>query len=241
MRVRIKNKMKTLITIPAYNEEKIVKESLKKLLDYCDENIEGEVEIVVSENGSKDGTEDIVKEMNDSRLEYFNTEPGKGKAVLESWKKKSAQVYVFMDADISTDLKSLRPLINAVVSEGYDMAIGSRFHEKSEVTRSFFRRFLSIGLNTILKIFFRTKIKDTTCGFKAINNKVKKEILPHIKNQEWFFDTELVILAEKKGLKIHEIPVDWHDDAEARESRVQPFGLVWNYLKEVIKLKSRLK
>lgn len=229
-----------LIAIPCYLEGSIIEASLNRVVEYCDREFGSGYRIVVAENGSKDQTEKIVAGLDNPKIFYCHTVPGKGSAVIEAWMASQARSYVFLDADLSTDLRSLSNLIRAISEGGYDIATGSRFIEESKVNRGFTRRFMSITLNIILRIFFHTSIRDTTCGFKAVNKKVVDELLPKIKNRQWFFDTELLILAEKNKFRIKEIPVEWSDDREKRDSKVEPLKLSLEYLKEIIRLKKRI-
>ena len=236
--------MKFLIVVPAYNEEKILKQNILKLLAFCQKNLFGNWEIIISDNNSTDDTGKIGQHLaaDNSKIQYFDVGlRGKGLAIKTAWEKFNADVYCFMDADLATDLKALPELIGGVGSQKYDIVVGSRFHEDSKVKRILVRKIFSWGYQFMLKILLGVKIKDVPCGFKAINQKVKENVLPKIQNTKWFFDSELVILAEKAGYKIQEIPVDWADPRSAEDkSRVNPVSLAFAYLKEVIALKKRL-
>lgn len=236
--------MKFLIVVPAYNEEKILKQNILKLLAFCQKNLFGSWEIIISDNNSTDATGKIGQHLaaNNSNIKYLDVgSRGKGLAIKTAWEKFNADVYCFMDADLATGLKALPELIGGVGSQKYDIVVGSRFHEDSKVKRVLVRKIFSRGYQFMLKILLGVKIKDVPCGFKAINQKIKENILPKIQNTKWFFDSELVILAEKAGYKIQEIPVDWVDPRSAEDkSRVNPVGLAFAYLKEIINLKKRL-
>jgi len=142
---------------------------------------------------------------------------------------------------LATDLSSF-PLLISKIKKGSDLVIGSRFHHDSKVKRLFLRRFFSSGYFLMAKLLVGTKIKDLPCGFKAINAKIKENILPLVKNKKWFFDSELTILAEKSNYKIKEIPVVWQDFREGEDkTRVSPFSLSLVYIKELLSLRKRLK
>ncbi|HDQ23168.1 MAG TPA: glycosyltransferase [Candidatus Uhrbacteria bacterium] len=237
--------MKILIAIPAYNEEKIIRENVLKLFNFLDQNLGGyDYKVIIADNNSGDQTGSIVKDLekNIEKLEYFYlSQKGKGLAVMRAWQKFQAEfdIFVFMDADLSTNLKALPFLIEAI-NQGYDIAVGSRYLKGSETDRSLGRKFFSFGYRLALKIMLGMKTKDLSCGFKACNQKVIKEILPQIENQTWFFDTEMVWLAEKKGYKIKEVPVHWREPrGHEDKTRVNLLGVSWLYLKEIWRLKKR--
>ena len=234
--------MKLLIVLPCLNEEKILEKNVLMLQKYLLENLRKyDWRIVIADNNSSDKTAEIGKnlEIKYSRVYYFYlTKTGKGLAVLTVWQKFDSDIYVFMDADLSTDLSALRPLVESIDKEGNDVAVGSRYLKGSQVKRSFSRRMFSLGYRILLKLFFQLRVKDAPCGFKAVNKKIIQDIVPNVKNKQWFFDTEILVLAQKKKFKIKEIPVSWRD--HGTESRVRVFSLSWSYFKEIIKLFFRL-
>jgi len=236
--------MGVIIVIPAYNEELILEKSILKLFSFCQNNLDLDWQIIIADNDSSDQTGKIAQNLAAKfwQIKYFFVDvKGKGAAIKTAWQKSSAEIYCFMDADLATDLVALPELIREI-GAGHDLVVGSRFHRQSKVSRSLVRKLVSLAYRLVLKIILKTKINDAPCGFKAINHKVKQDILPQIRNQEWFFDSEMVILAEKKGFKIKEIPVIWHDPREGKDkSRVKTLSLGLAYFKEVLKLKKRLK
>ena len=204
--------MKVLIVIPVYNEEKIIINNLKQLFQYLEENLaDYDYQVVIADNVSTDQTALLVKNLSATlaNLEYLyiSQKASKGAAVIKAWQKyqNDFDVFCFMDADLATDLEALLPLVKAIEYDGYDLAIGSRYLKDSKVKRTFSRKIFSLTYRLFLKIFLGTKIKDFPCGFKAVNQKIVKEIIPQIKNQTWFFDSEMLYLAEKAGYKIKEI------------------------------------
>jgi len=236
--------MKVVIALPAYNEEKIIESNIIKLAEFATKNIVDEWIIIIADNASLDNTAEIAMRLalESSFIKYlFVPQKGKGRAIKAAWESEKADIYIFMDADLSTDISALPKLIEKIKA-GNDLAVGSRYLVDSKVTRSIWRIAFSRFYFIILKILIGLKSSDAPCGFKAINNKTKEIILPQIENMEWFFDSELLILSEKNQLKISEIPVIWQDIRESNDkSRVNPFAVGWDYLKEVIKLKKRLK
>lgn len=237
--------MRLLIAIPAYNEEKIIQKNVLALCQFCNVRMsQYDWMCVVADNSSTDATGAIITKLSLDmpRVKYMLVEKrGKGIAIRQAWSKYESDIYCFMDADLAVDIEALPKLISAIAEEHYDMACGSRFHKDSQVRRSFVRKIISLGYRFLLRLFFQLKIKDAPCGFKAINQKIKAEILPKVKNNEWFFDSELVILAERLGYKIKEIPVRWEEkDEKGRKSRVSIFSLSIEYLKKALELKKRL-
>ncbi len=233
--------MKILIAIPVYNEEAILAENVMKIYDFLKKNIADDWQIVIADNNSIDQTSDIGKNLEKKfgEIKYLHIpQKGKGRAIRAAWESADAEVYIFMDADLATDLSALPALITAVGRENYDLAAGARFHKDSKVNRSLLRKFISKTYRFVLGLILNLKTKDAPCGFKAVNYKIVKNILPQIKNNEWFFDTELVILAEKENYKIKEIPVIWTEHKKiGRKSRVSFIKVSLGYLKEIWRLK----
>lgn len=233
--------MKILIVIPVYNEEKIIDSNLRQLLSFCQRNFNpADFLILVADNASTDKTRQITTNLaqESSQIEYlFIPQKGKGLAIATAWQTHVSlfDYFVFMDADLATDLSAVPELLQAL-GQGADLAIGSRYLPQSRVVRSRLRRLFSFSYRNFLALFLQTKIKDFPCGFKAVTQKVVQDIVPQIKNQTWFFDTELVYLAEQAGLKIKEIPVTWAEP-QGRESRVRLAKVSWQYLREVWRLK----
>lgn len=225
------------IVLPVYNEELILKKNTLQVFDFCKKNITGQWQIIISDNGSMDQTMDIGQKLANKQIKYYRTEnQGKGYGVIKAWQNFLSDVYIFMDADLSTDLKSLPGLISGI-ENGYDIVAGSRYTKNSHVSRPLLRKIFSLGLKIILKISFSLKIKDAPCGFKAVSHKVVLKILPAIKNRTWFFDTEMLILAQRAGLKIKEIPVNWQESE--RQSRVHTFKVIKDYLINIFLIYAR--
>ena len=232
------------ITIPVFNEEDILHHNILKVLNFCEKNLKWDWQIVIVDNGSIDQTAEIGKKLatDYNKVKYLHLEAvGKGIAIKSGWQQETADFYLFMDADLATDLSAIL-LAVAELNAGADLVLGSRFHPASRVNRSLMRKIFSFGYRLVLKLFLKTKISDAPCGFKAINNRVKESILPQVRDDQWFFDSELVVLAEYNNFRIVEIPVIWQDRrAGKNKSRVKVFNLSWAYLVEVLKLRKRLK
>jgi glycosyltransferase involved in cell wall biosynthesis len=176
--------------------------------------------IVIADNASVDDTPAVSRrlaEQSEGEVEYVRIErKGRGYALKQTWGQSTAEVMSYMDVDLSTGLDAFPALIRAVADEGYGVATGSRLHKKSKVDRSFKRQALSVGYNGIIKAVMRTRFSDAQCGFKAITREVARRVLPLVEDNNWFFDTELLILAEKMGYRIKDIPVTWLEDKDTR-------------------------
>lgn len=205
------------IVIPVYNEEKALEESIDRLLDFLKKTVkEYQWQVIIADNGSTDKTPIISQKL--SRRYHFVTslrlqQKGRGRAVKMAWQKSRADIVSYMDVDLSTSLEHLPNLIEAIAKKNYDLAIGSRLLPKSHVyNRTLKREIISRSYNLLIKLLFRTQFSDAQCGFKAANQQIVKKILPLIGDNDWFFDSELLIMAEKLGYRIFEEPVTWADD-----------------------------
>lgn len=228
------------IVIPVYNEEKELEKSILKLLDYCKKSLTNyNWHITIADNASVDNTPVIaaVLSKENSEISHFRLEQkGRGRAVKQAWSQANADYSVYMDLDLSTDLIHLTPLLKAL-ENGYDIAIGSRLAKGAKVEgRTFLRELTSRALNFLfIQFFFRTHFNDAQCGFKAVNSKVVQKLLPHIKDNGWFFDGELLIVGEKSGYKIYEEPVHWTDNPG---STVRLVSTIWGDIKVMWRLLS---
>ena len=227
------------IVIPVLNEEVALAGCIEKLYAFTDDYPERDWRIVVADHGSTDRTTEIATELSEkhsslslSRLD----QRGRGRALKKAWGESDADVRLYMDVDLSTDLKALPLLVAAIADDGYEVAIGSRLTKGSEVVdRTLKREITSRGYNVLIHLFFpRTKFKDAQCGFKAISRKTAENILPLVKDNAWFLDTELLLLAGKVGYDIKEIPVHWKDDPD---TRVKIVSTAWQDVKGLIRLR----
>ena len=206
------------VVIPVYNEEAALPTSVAKLREFLRDNLSLPWTIVIADNGSIDHTLAVAQELAAQYpdVTYIHLpEKGRGRALRKAWLESTADIVSYMDVDLSTDLKAFPPLV-AAVEEGYDVAIGTRLASKSQIKRSLKREFISRCYNLLIKAMFFTRFSDAQCGFKAMSRKAVQELVPLIVNQEWFFDTELLILAEKKGYRVKEIAVEWLEDPDTR-------------------------
>jgi glycosyltransferase AglD len=203
-----------LIVIPAHNEEKIIRYKINTVLNYLNgKNLGVNWRILVAENGSRDKTIKELEKIPKSKHFSYVSLPvrSRSKALLAAWLSNDADYYMFMDADLSTDIKHIPELVK-YLNKDYDIVIGSRRLKNSEVKRLFFRKVLSSCFHFLMKLIFGLKIQDYQCGFKAFNRKIKEHILPQLKyTDEGFLDTEMMVVANSKGYTIKEIPVKWYD------------------------------
>ena len=193
--------------------------------------------IVVADNASTDRTfaiaQDLVARWPGQVAVVHLDQKGRGRALRRAWTASDADVVCYMDVDLSTDLRFVPTLLEAL-SSGYDVAFGSRLMPGAQVQRGLKREFISRCYNLIIKLFFWHHFWDAQCGFKGVTRRVVREILPLVKDQAWFFDTELLLIAEKNGYRLKEIPVAWADDPD---SRVKIVKTAWEDLKGLWRLK----
>lgn len=203
------------IVIPVYNEQNDLASSVRRLDDQLARSFPYPYRITIADNASTDSTWQIAQELSDELPSVSGVHlplKGRGRALKKVWLDSSADVVAYMDVDMSTDLKAFFPLIAPLISGHSDVAIGSRLARGSRVQRGPKRELISRGYNLLLHAGLRTKFSDAQCGFKAVRRDVAQRLLPLVEDDNWFFDTELLVLAERAGLRIHEVPVDWVDD-----------------------------
>jgi len=207
------------VVIPVYNEEADLEPSVRRLHRYLRESLPVTFRITIADNASTDGTGAIAMRLTDELTDvvYLRLdEKGRGRALRAAWGASDATVLAYMDVDLSTDLAALLPLIAPLLTGHSDLAIGSRLARGSNVVRGVKRELISRCYNVILRGTLAARFTDAQCGFKAIRRDVAAELLPLIQDNSWFFDTELLVLAQRCGLRIHEVPVDWIDDPDSR-------------------------
>lgn len=230
-------KLKVKIVLPVYNEEEELEEHTLRLHDFLKRTLKNfEWQIVITDNASTDKTLEVAKRLTKEypEISFLHLEEkGRGRAVNKAWMSGDADIMAYMDIDLSTDLKHFPHLVKSL-TEGYDIAIGSRLLSKSVVKgRTFKREIISRGYNFLIKILFWVKFSDAQCGFKAITKEVAQKLLPKIQDNAWFFDSELLIVGEKSGYKIYEEPVTWVDNPG---STVRVLGTIMGDLKGLWRL-----
>ncbi len=206
------------VVVPVHDEEAGLERSVRRLHAFL-ATFPFPARITIADNASADGTWRIARRLEGElpgvramRLD----QKGRGRALRAAWRDSDAPVLAYMDVDLSTDLAGLLPLVAPLVSGHSDLAIGSRRARGSRVVRGPKRDILSRGYNLLLRATLRTRFSDAQCGFKAIRADAARRLLPLVENDAWFFDTEMLVLAERAGMRIHEVPVDWVDDPDSR-------------------------
>lgn len=207
------------VVIPVYNEERALPGCVEVLKSYLDEQFPFEWTITIVDNASTDATLAVAGELaettNQVRVLHLE-EKGRGRALRTAWQWSDADVVAYMDVDLSTGLDALLPLVAPLVNGHSDVSIGSRLAPGSRTVRGPKRELISRGYNAIIRLTHGAKFSDAQCGFKAARTDVIRPLLDHVKDDNWFFDTELLLLAEHNGLRVHEVPVDWVEDVDTR-------------------------
>jgi putative flippase GtrA len=207
------------IVVPVKDEETDLAPSVRRLQAFLAGGFPFTAHITIADNGSTDGTWDIATGLAAGLAGVSAVqlaEPGRGRALRSIWSRSECDVLAYMDVDLSTDLNALLPLVAPLMSGHSDVAIGTRLARGSRVRRGPRREVISRGYNLLLHATLGTGFSDAQCGFKAIRRDQARELLPRTQDGGWFFDTELLVLAERAGLRIHEVPVDWTDDPDSR-------------------------
>jgi putative flippase GtrA len=224
------------VVIPVHNEERALAHAVYRLHRFLSTRLPFSWRILIADNASSDATPEIARALAQMlpgvemlRLE----EKGRGRALRAAWSGSDARVVCYMDVDLSTDLNALLPLLAPLLSGHSEVAIGTRLARKARVERGLKREFISQAYNRLLRLVLRARFSDAQCGFKAVRGDVLRGLLSDVRDDAWFFDTELLILAQRRGLRIHEVPVDWIED---RDSRVQVLATALADLRGVARL-----
>jgi glycosyltransferase involved in cell wall biosynthesis len=209
------------VVVPVYNEERALPQSIPTLSTFLEsDKFPYDWTIIIGDNASIDDTPAVSRQLEGAsggKVKYVRIErKGRGYALKQIWGASQADISSYMDVDLSTGIEAFPELIGAIAEKGYDVAIGSRLASRSKVTRSIKRRVLTRGYNSIIKAMFFTRFSDAQCGFKAVSRDAARRILPLIEDNNWFFDTELLILAEKMGCRVYDVPVEWTEDTDTR-------------------------
>ena len=228
-----------------YNEERTIDSQINKLYKVLSalNNDENQFQILIADNGSTDGTKCIAESLA-AKLDGVSLisvgQKGVGLALRKAWEDSQADIVGYMDLDLATDVIHINQVISIFLHEESDVINASRLLPTSRVrNRKISRAISSRGLNSILKVIFRTRISDAMCGFKF----VKRSVLEHViangaKSNGWFFATQLLLVAEMMGFKVKEIPVNWVDDGN---SKVKILSLSKQYLSEIFELRALIK
>lgn len=224
------------IVVPVYNEARVLASNIHTLVDFLSLTSLYDWRVVIADNASTDNTPAVMRDLARRlpRVQAVRIETkGRGIALKRAWMESDAAIHAYMDVDLSTDLGAVTPLLDSVAG-GYDIAIGSRHVPEAVLHRGIKRDVLSRAYNRLLRATFHTAITDAQCGFKAVSRRVVTDLVPCVQSDGWFFDTELLLLAERAGYRIAQVPVYWIED---RDSRVRIGRTVAEYLREIWRLR----
>src|SRR3954449_9448807 len=207
------------VVVPVHNEQDDLRASIERLHAFLSGQFPFSFRVTIADNASTDRTWSIAVslegELRGVRAVRLAAK-GRGRALNQVWLRSDATVLAYMDVDLSTDLAALLPLVAPLLSGHSHLAIGTRLSRTARVVRGPRREVVSRCYNLVLRGALRARFSDAQCGFKAIRADAARELLPLVADTGWFFDTELLVLAERAGLRIHEVPVDWVDDPDSR-------------------------
>jgi len=226
--------------IPVYNEERRLESNLRTLHTFLSENLSDyDWCVVIADNASTDSTPEIARRYARElpRVVYHRLErKGRGRALKDTWMRSDADFVSYMDVDLSTNLKAV-PEMMELFEKGSQVILGSRLIAGANIRRRRFREIISRGWNFLVGAVFNTRFSDAQCGFKGLSRAAKEILVPQIEDPRWFFDTELLVLAEKQGFRMHEIAVEWTEDLE---STVKVASTIIEDLCAMARLKSQL-
>lgn len=224
------------VVIPVHNEENDLPRNVVILHDYLKKHLTNPWRIVIADNGSTDNTLPIAEMLTQkySAVNFLHTpQKGRGRALKTAWLESDADIVSYMDIDLSTNLNHFPKLLQAL-EEGHDLAIGSRLSKGAKTKRSLKRTIISRSYNLIIRGLFFVGLSDTQCGFKALHRKVAHSLIKLVKNNNWFFDSELLIIAKKQHYRIKEMPVEWVEDPN---SSVKIVRTAWEDIKGLLRLR----
>jgi len=229
------------VVFPAYNEVDFLAPAIEKTTQTLNQFTDS-YEIIIAEDGSRDGTAERAEELaqkypyvkhihRDQRL-------GRGTALKNAFRQSSGKVIVYMDLDLATDLRALKPLVEAITLEGYDFSTGSRLLPQSKVDRTLRRNISSKSYNFLVRHMLGSKLRDHQCGFKGFKREEVLQLLDEVEATHWFWDTEILVRAQKHGFKVKEIAVEWQSGIG---TKVNLFKDSWNMGRQVLRLWWKLK
>jgi glycosyltransferase involved in cell wall biosynthesis len=227
------------VVVPTHNEAHVLEASITRLSRFLTERFPLPWRITIADNGSTDGTAIVARRLARTipgvSVMVLPT-AGRGGALRAAWLRSGADIVAYTDVDLSTDLDALLPLVAPLISGHSDLAVGSRLAWGAQTRRGLKREAISRGYNRLLRLTLRTPVRDAQCGFKALSAAVARQLLPTVRDDGWFFDTELLIRAKRAGYRVFEVPVDWVDD---EDSRVRIVRTAWDDLRGVARLALR--
>jgi glycosyltransferase involved in cell wall biosynthesis len=231
---RMKESARVSVVFPAYNEATTLEAAVEKVTQALSEFARS-YEIIIAEDGSTDGTDKLAAALAEKYpfVKHIHGEKrlGRGTALKNAFKQSSGEVLVYMDLDLATDVKHLKSLVDAVECEGYDFATGSRLLSESKVKRSGTRHLASKTYNFMVRALLGSEVKDHQCGFKAFRREPLMQLLDEVGANHWFWDTEILVRAYRRGYKIKEIPVSWKGGSETKVRLLQDsLNMGWQIL-----------
>ena len=229
------------VVLPAYNEVDFLEPAVTKISQSLDE-LGCSYEIIIAEDGSTDGTDKKAAMLAQTfpfvRHIHREQRLGRGTALNNAFRQSSGEVLVYMDLDLATDLKYLKPLIEAITVEGFDFSTGSRMLPESKAERTFRRRMSSKSYNFFVRRMLGSKLRDHQCGFKAFKREPLMQLLDAVEATHWFWDTEILVRAQKKGYRVKEIAVEWKS---GKGTKVNMFKDSWSMFRQIVSLWWKLK
>jgi glycosyltransferase involved in cell wall biosynthesis len=225
------------IVLPVLNERAVLESSVSTLVGYLGHHCPYPWSITIADNGSTDGTWEIAQRLANAYddVRAFRLEQrGRGLALRTAWLQSTADIVAYMDIDLSTGLEAFLPLIAPLASGEQRVAIGSRLLPDAQVTRGAKRELISRCYNALIHLLVPHRFSDAQCGFKALHRSAARELVPRVENNRWFFDTELLLLAEEHGERIHEVPVRWVED---RDTRVHIGKTAWEDIQGLLRVR----
>jgi len=225
------------VVIPVLNEAHVLEKCVTTVRAFLAQHASWAWRVVIVDNGSVDGTDRVARRLAEAHADVRLMRlplRGRGRALRQAWTQSDADIMCYMDVDLSTELAALPKLVDGLLHEGFDLGTGSRLLPQSRTTRSFKREVISRIYNLIVKASLRSSFSDAQCGFKVIARYVVQDVVPRIEDDSWFFDTELLVRAERLGYRIMDLPVEWKEDDD---SRVKLVKTAWDDLKGIARLR----
>lgn len=226
------------IVIPVLNEDAELASSVETLRTFLIDHCPYSWKIVVADNGSRDATPRICQDLKagyPGEVDFIRLEQrGRGRALRMAWTQSTADVVCYMDVDLSTNLRALPPMLGALIHSDYDLATGSRLMHGAIVTRQYKRELISRAYNLLIRLLFWHRFRDAQCGFKGATRRAVQDLVPQVKDQYWFFDTELLLKGERQGYRIFELPVEWIEDLD---TRVKIVKTAWDDIKGLVRVR----
>lgn len=234
--------MKINVTIPVLNEQARLGNAIRTLTRWVADHPGGHIwEIIIADNGSTDKTPELGRACAEgcAFVKYLRIEErGRGQALAAAWLGSGAEILTYMDVDLSTDLSALPFMVESLAEGRVDIAIGSRLCPEAQTTRSLGREIVSRAYNRLVRLSFGTRILDLQCGFKSMSASAARSLLPEVEDRGWFWDSELLLIAERRGWRILEFPVRWVED---RDSRVAICRTAWRNLRGLARLRRKFR